>query len=413
MRRSEHSHIRINADRLARAMERLAQVGTTRVAFSEADRLGREIAMELMREAGLTVTVDPAGNIIGRRDGRTAAPAIAFGSHLDTVPSGGRYDGVLGCVAGIECLRTLQEAGIRTEHPLEVIVFANEEGHAFPGLSGSRAMVGELDPAELLLVDARGRTFAQAIEAIGGDPRRIREAARRPEEILAYVELHVEQGGTLERLGVPIGIVEGITGILYSSVRILGEANHSGTTPMTWRRDALLAAARFILLVHETIRSGAFCMTGTIGQLEVIPNARNVIPGEVRLTLELRDVEEERITRAWEHLRRQAEDIALAYGVQIEIREGERFKPARADARVMRAIEAAATALGFPFHRMPSGAGHDAQMMARIAPMGMIFVPSAGGISHSEREFTALEDCVNGANVLLQTILYLDTWGDL
>ncbi len=410
MKWNAHSNLRINVDRLAARIEQLAQVGTTRLAFSDADRRGRTAVMAMMREAGLNVTIDPAGNILGRRAGQIEAPVILFGSHIDTVPHGGRYDGVLGCLASIECLHTLQEADVSTKHPLEVVVFANEEGQLFPGLSGSRAMVGELDPSELLLRDASGRTLSQAIESIGGRPDRIEEAARRRGDILAYVELHVEQGGVLESLGAPIGVVQGIVGILYSHVHVLGDTNHSGTTPMALRRDALVAAARFILAVDEAIRRHQFCTVGTIGRLDVLPNARNVIPGEVSMTLELRDLEEERILRTFEYLRQRAAEIATSSRVQLELVERERFKPAQADRAVMQAIEAAATLLDLSTHTMPSGAGHDAQMLARIAPMGMIFVPSAGGISHTDREFTSIEDCANGANVLLHTILNIDSW---
>ena len=403
--------LRINADRLASRIERLADMGTTRLAFSEDDLRGRDLAMAMMREAGLTITIDPAGNILGRRQGRKEAPVIMFGSHIDTVPNGGRYDGILGCLAGIECLHTLEEAGSLTEHPLTVVVFANEEGQSFGTLSGSRAMVGAFDPAQLLQVDATGRTFAQAIEAIGGEPSRIQDAVYRRGDVLAYVELHVEQGGVLESVQLPLGVVEGIVGIFYNDVRVVGSPNHAGTTPMRLRRDALVAASRFVSAVDETIRTGKFCTVGTVGRLEVSPNARNVIPGEVRLTLGLRDLREETILRTLEHLRQQASEIAAASGVTFGFTERDKITPAPADPVVMEAVKTAASALGFPHHTMPSGAGHDAQMMARIAPMGMIFVPSVGGISHANEEFTSMDDCTNGANVLLQTILKLDSQG--
>lgn len=404
--------LRINADRLASRIERLAGIGPTRLAFTEEDRRARALVMTMMREAGLAVRIDAAGNILGRRDGRRAAPPILFGSHIDTVPNGGRFDGVLGCLAGIECVQTLNEAGARTEHPLEVVVFANEEGQNFTGLSGSRAMAGLLDEAELSKVDRSGRTFAQAIESLGGQPERIAEAARKPGEILAYIELHVEQGGVLESMRVPIGIVSGIVGILYSSVRMIGRANHSGTTPMRLRRDALIAASHFVIEVDATVRSGEFCAVGTVGRLEVLPNSRNVIPGEVRMILELRDLDPDKIARTYDHLRLKAAEISNASGVSLEFARQEAMQPATADPAIMEAIKSAAAALGLPYHVMPSGAGHDAQMIARIAPMGMIFVPSSGGISHSSDEFTSIEDCANGANVLLQTILKIDSWGE-
>ncbi len=404
--------LRINVDRLASRIEQLASIGPTRLAFTEEDRRARALVITMMREAGLTVRIDAAGNILGRREGRRSAPLILFGSHIDTVPNGGRFDGVLGCLAGIECIETLNEAGARTEHPLEVVVFANEEGQNFTGLSGSRAMAGLLDEAELSKVDRSGRTFAQAIESLGGQPERIAEAARKPGEILAYIELHVEQGGVLESMRVPIGIVSGIVSILYSSVRMIGRANHSGTTPMHLRRDALVAASHFVIEVDATVRSGEFCAVGTVGRLEVLPNSRNVIPGEVRMILELRDLDPDKIARTYDQLRLKAAEISNASGVSLEFARQEAMQPATADPAIIEAIKSAAAALGLPYHVMPSGAGHDAQMIARIAPMGMIFVPSSGGISHSSDEFTSMEDCANGANVLLQTILKIDSWGE-
>jgi N-carbamoyl-L-amino-acid hydrolase len=214
----------------------------------------------------------------------------------------------------------------------------------------------------------------------------------------------------LESRGLPVGVVEGIVGILYHDVRIRGSPNHAGTTPMPLRRDALVAASRFVLAVDETIRTGKFCAVGTVGRLEVYPNSRNVIPGEVRLTLGLRDLREEVVLRTLEHLRQRASEIAAVANVSCEFTEREKIKPAPAEPAVMAAVKAAADVLGLPYHTMPSGAGHDAQMIARIAPMGMIFVPSVGGVSHSDREFTSIGDCANGANVLLQTILQLDSW---
>ena len=239
----------------------------------------------MMRAAGLDVRIDPATNIIGRRHGRTKGAAIACGSHIDTVPGGGSYDGALGSLAGIECLQTLEEAAIETRHPFEVIVFANEEGQSFAGLMGSRAMAGALDAHEIHTQDSNGRTLAEALHEFGGDPDRLSQSVRTSREVSAYVELHVEQGGVLESAATPIGVVEGIVGIQYVDVVLTGRANHAGTTPMELRRDALVAASRFILAVDEAIRTGEFCRVGTVGTLDVVPNARNVVPGEVRMKL--------------------------------------------------------------------------------------------------------------------------------
>ena len=362
----------------------------------------------MMRGAGLDVRIDPATNIIGRRHGRTKGAAIACGSHIDTVPGGGAYDGALGSLAGIECLQTLEEAAIETRHPFEVIVFANEEGQSFAGLMGSRAMAGALDAHEIHTQDSNGRTLAEALHEFGGDPDRLSQSVRTSREVSAYVELHVEQGGVLESAATPIGVVEGIVGIQYVDVVLTGRANHAGTTPMELRRDALVAASRFILAVDEAIRTGEFCRVGTVGTLDVVPNARNVVPGEVRMKLGLRDLDTEAIDRALEHLRQRADEISRRSQVGVQLDKSERMDPAAADPELMRAVALASERLSLPYRTMPSGAGHDAQMMARIAPMGMIFVPSAAGVSHSESEFTSPEDCANGANVLLHTMLEID-----
>jgi N-carbamoyl-L-amino-acid hydrolase len=362
--------------------------------------------MSMMADAGLDVSIDAATNIIGRRRGELEAPAILFGSHIDTVPDGGRYDGILGSLAGIECLKTLEDAGVRTRHPLEVVVFANEEGQSYNGLMGSRAMVGELRRSDLAQTDSSGRPLAEVLKQFGGNPGEIDKAVRTG--VRAYLELHVEQGGILDTEGINIGVVEGIVGIRYLDIRVIGNANHAGTTPMELRRDALVAASRFIVAVHETLRTGNFCRVGTVGKIEVHPNARNVVPETVWLTLGLRDMDVERIDRTADHLRNRALGIGEHSGVRFEIEERERMAPAHSDEQILGAIRNAADRLQLSHRGMPSGAGHDAQMMARIAPMGMIFVPSAEGISHSGKEFTSPEDCANGTNVLLQTILEID-----
>ena len=291
--------IRIDPERLASRLDALAGVSTTRLAFTPEDRKGRECVIEMMRDAGLDVRIDPATNIIGRRRGRTQGSAIACGSHIDTVPGGGSYDGALGSLAGIECLQTLEEAEIETRHPFEVIVFSNEEGQSFTGLMGSRAMAGALDADEIHTQDSNDRILAEALHEFGGDPDRLSQSVRTSREVRAYVEIHVEQGGVLESAATPIGVVEGIVGIQYVDVVLTGRANHAGTTPMELRRDALVAASRFVLAVDEAMRSGDFCRVGTIGTLDVVPNARNVVPGEVRMTVGLRDLGKGRSIALW------------------------------------------------------------------------------------------------------------------
>ena len=307
--------------------------GVSRVAYSDADVAGRRYTMELMRAAGLDPRVDAAGNIFGRRAGTEASlPAILFGSHIDSVPNGGNFDGDLGSLAALGALEALAAANLRTRHPLEMVVWSAEEGVAFNrGLNGSRIVAGDLKPSDMDQI-WNGVTRADAIRKIGGEPGRIGEAIRRRGAHHCYLELHIEQGGTLERQGIPVGVVEGIVSIDRYEVTVTGVANHAGTTPMAERQDALLAASHLTIAV------------------------RHIVSSE----------------------------------------------------QVQRAIEQSARQLGLASERLPSGAGHDAQMMAQLSPMGMIFVPSVGGISHSPRELTRWDDCARGADVLLGTVMEMD-----
>lgn len=401
-------NIRINSGRLTSRLAGLANVGSTRLAFTAQDRQGRDFVMAMVSEAGLQAHIDPAANIIVRHDGKTKAPAISCGSHIDTVPDGGSYDGILGCLAGIECLQTIQEAQIETKHPFEVIIFSNEEGQSFSGLTGSRAMVGLLDIDELQEQDKEGRTLADALWSFGGNPEALSQAVRTSQEICAYIELHVEQGGILEKSEKSIGVVEGIVGIQYLEVTFTGIPNHAGTTPMDLRRDALVAASQFVFTVDRTIRTKEFCRVGTVGSMHITPNSRNIIPSEVTMTVDLRDPKMEAIDRTIDYLHQQAKEICLNPLTGLNFKVIEQIQPATADLKLISLIEAVSKDLGLSKQKMPSGAGHDAQMMARIAPMGMIFVPSEGGVSHSNNEFTSQTDCANGANVLLHSMLELD-----
>jgi len=403
---------RIHASNLQRRIDRLAEVATTRLAYSEEDIRGRQLAMEMMREVGLVVSVDAAGNILGRRAGSRNLPPILFGSHIDTVREAGRFDGVLGVVAAIECVAVLQATDLLTLHPLEVVIFANEEGQNFGALCGSRAAVGDISSEDLQRSDASGRTLSDAIRGVGGKPEELESSIYADGRFCAFVELHIEQGGELDRLGIPIGAVEGISGIQHTDVLISGIANHSGTTTMEARHDALAAAAELILVVREMALQLHSCRVANVGRLVVSPNSVNIVPGSVELTVELRDMQATRIARTMEAIKRRTEDIGERYGVSFEFLDRKFMEPVPAHPAVLAAIEESCQALQFPFQRIPSGAGHDAQMMARIAPMGMIFVPSVGGISHSSKEFTEAEDCARGAEVLLETILRLDRLPD-
>jgi N-carbamoyl-L-amino-acid hydrolase len=380
--------------------------GVSRVAFSEADRAGREYIEALMRDAGLDVRVDTAGNLIGRRAGREdGLPPILFGSHIDSVPGGGNYDGDVGVIGAIEVVELLNEHGIVTRHPLEVVSFTDEEG----GLTGSRAMVGSLSSDALEIVSHSGLTIGDGIRQVGGDPDRLDLAARKAGELTAYLELHIEQGAILDEADIDIGVVEGIVGIRWWEVTVEGMANHAGTTPMDRRRDALVSAAELTLAINRIARELEGRQVATVGQIRAFPGAPNVIPGQVTMSLEIRDLDVAKMQQVFDRIGHEARGIAEGNNTPIAFAEVDlAAPPAPTDERLRAIIAQAAGELGLTHQRMPSGAGHDAQDLAKIAPIGMIFVPSVGGISHSPREFTSAQDMANGASVMLRTVLAVD-----
>ncbi len=380
--------------------------GVDRVAFSDADIAGRAFVQRLMREAGLEVRVDAGGNIIGRRAGRDKQLApIMFGSHIDSVPGGGNYDGDVGSIGAIEVAQVLHENGILTRHPLEVVVFSDEES----SFLGSRAMVGDTRHETLELMRHSGKTVAEGLRAIGGDPERVNTARRNPGDLTAFIELHIEQGAILHDEEIDIGVVEGIVGIRWWDVVITGSANHAGTTPMNKRRDAMLTAAEVTLAIHRIVTSEPGSQVGTVGQIQAEPGAPNVIPGKVIMSLELRDLSADKIEALFQRIAAEAKVIANNRGTRVEFKELDgAAAPVPTDSRLRTLIAEAAHNLGLPFKTMPSGAGHDAQNIARITPAGMIFVPSVDGISHSPKEFTTPAHMANGANVLLHTVLAID-----
>jgi N-carbamoyl-L-amino-acid hydrolase len=407
-----HSAVLVDPARLQQNLEGLSIFGrppggtfadgVSRVGYSETDIGGRKYAMDLMRTAGLDPRVDTAGNILAMRAGSDPSlKPILFGSHIDSVPAGGNFDGDLGSMSAIEVVHTLNENNVTTRHPLKVVIWQNEEG----GLVGSRAAYGDT-----LDMDRQynGIRLADGLRKIGGDPDRISEARMAPGAFHCYLELHIEQGGNLDKAGIPIGVVEGIVSIDEYDVEIRGFANHAGTTPMPERRNALLAAAKLIETVQDVVTAEPGRQVGTVGRLAVYPNASNVVPGLVKHSIELRDLSAEKIARLGEEIQKRAQQIARDTGTEITIKKLEHDPPAIATPEIQIAIEQSATELGLKSMRLPSGAGHDAQMMAKLGPMGMIFVPSVDGISHSPKELTHWVDCANGANVLLQTILKMD-----
>ena len=403
---------KVDQKRLENRIMELAKFGlqengeTERVAFSDADIASQQWVVGILKDLGLDVHIDFAGNIIGKRKGtNNSLKPIAFGSHIDRVPNGGNYDGCVGSMASLEVLEVLNENNIVTGHPLEIIIFSNEEG----GVMGSRAIAGHLGNDALSVVNSTGYSMGEGIMRLGGDTTRIAEVARKKGDIAAFLELHIEQGGTLEKENFDIGIVEGIVGLKWWEVAFTGFANHAGTTPMNARQDALLAAAKFIVAVNEITNSFEGAQVGTVGKIKAEPGAPNVIPGKVVTSLEIRDLSSEVIEKVYQKIKNSGEEIAKASNVQIEFRPLDTTAdPAIMTPIIQDEISASAEKLKLSTKKMPSGAGHDAQDMALITPTGMIFVPSKGGISHSPKEFTSAIDMANGANVLLHTILALD-----
>ncbi|EDY39144.1 N-carbamoyl-L-amino acid amidohydrolase [Cyanobium sp. PCC 7001] len=403
--------LRANGDRLARSLEVLSQIGrlpsgaVRRLAFSDEDRAARDLVQDWMREAGMEVRIDAAGNLIGRYEGLDPqAPVLATGSHIDTVPEGGRYDGALGVMAGLEVVRVLAEQGERLHHPLEVIVFADEES----SMVGCKTLVGRGSDDPASYVTALGLPIEDALASIGGDWEQRSSARRAPEEIAAFLELHVEQGGVLEAVGKEIGVVEGVVGQQRYTISVTGQANHAGTTPMGMRRDALTTAAQIILAVEDMALHFPGDPVATVGKLQVWPNAANIVPGRVEFTLDMRDLSHSVIDHMRAHLERKIENIAVASRTRIAMTPQFVVDPSPADPMIQEVITESCQQLGLSYTHLPSRASHDSQELGRLTAMGMIFVPSRDGVSHSADEFTSPEQCEQGVNVLLQSLIRLD-----
>lgn len=401
---------RIDGARLNGWLQRFDSIGRTtgginRVAYSEADLAGRTFTLALLRDAELSSTIDAAGNIRARVPGTDPSlPPIVIGSHIDSVTDGGNFDGPVGSFAAIEVARSLREQAVRLRHPVEVAIWANEEG----GVIGSKLAIGDRANVDLDSVARSGKTIRDGIGLIGGNLARLDDDVRPKGSARCYLELHIEQGGLLEQAGLSIGVVQGIVGLRWFEVTIDGFANHAGTTPMDQRKDAMLAAAQFTVAINQAVRSEPGRQVATVGHLVPTPNTTNVVPGRVKLTVDLRDLDPDKLARFARTFEQIGHEIGRATGTTFAFQETVSSAPALADAGVMDAIEASAVKLGLTRQRMPSGAGHDAQELARIAPMGMIFVPSVGGISHSPREFTRAEDVTRGADVLFNAVLAMD-----
>lgn len=377
--------------------------GVTRLAYSPEWLEGRRWLQEQMLSLGMHVRIDAAGNLIGTYPGlRSDLPPLATGSHTDTVVQGGMFDGTLGVLAGLACVRALSRERHRLRHSLEVIDFACEEATYAGGTLGSLAMAGQWDNRLLAEPAGEGSTLADRMREAGIDPLRVGEAARPPGSLAAFLELHVEQGGWLEAEGLDIGVAEAIAGIRRFRVTFQGQANHAGTTPMSLRRDALVAASQFVLAVQEeTLRFGGRTV-GTVGQLAVHPGSPNVVPGRVDLTVDIRGQLDADLDALEQRLRQRA---ANADWVKVLHKAPVPLAPL-----AITAVEAACDRLHLPHCRMVSGAGHDAMCVASLAPTAMVFVPSHKGISHSPEEWTDWDDCARGAQVLLEALILLDEW---
>jgi N-carbamoyl-L-amino-acid hydrolase len=410
---------RVNQDRLRKRLEDLSVFGrptggtfadgVSRVGFSDADVAARAWLGQQIQAIGLEPRIDTAGNISAVRAGRDGAlKPILFGSHIDSVRGGGNFDGDVGSMGSLEVMATLIEKGIQTRHPLEYVVWAAEESNYSTGLHGSRMAAGLIEEGEFDRVQ-NGVSKRDAVKRIGGDVSRIAEARRARGSFHAYLELHIEQGGKLDRARIPIGVVEGIVTIDDYDVHVRGFANHAGTTPMAERRDALAAASQIVLAVQQIANREPGAQVGTVGQMSVKPNAPNVVPGEVELTVEFRDLDGAKVGRLGEALKARCAEIAKATNTEVEVKFTSRHEGARATPGIQSAIERAAASLSLPTMRLPSGAGHDAQAIATLGPMGMIFVPSVSGISHSPRELSRWNEIAQGADVLLATIMELDS----
>lgn len=409
--------VKVNAHRLWNNLVELSRIGKTergisRVAFSPEDMDGKRWLASKLSGAGLNVRIDRVGNVFGRYVPKHLEgmwrPAILIGSHIDTVPEGGMFDGALGVLGGLECILTLKESQAELRHPLELVAFSNEEGSRIgPGLFGSRAFTEGLDRDEW-------QKIAPVLERAGildrGENMERLQPSFSSQDYSCYLELHIEQGGVLDKSGIDIGVVQGIVNILSFKATFRGTPNHAGTTPMGDRRDALLGACELALYIPEVVRElGSGTSVGTCGQLSVLPGGRNIIPGEATMSVEIRDLNVEVAYRIVQAIRDEACTLSSRRGLEVELGPVELAPGALMSPAIQDIIEESARRLGLTSKRMPSGAGHDAAIMARYVPAGMIFVPSVGGISHSPHEWTSMEQCAAGANVLLKTIQEVDS----
>ncbi len=404
----------VDGGRLWERLGELAEIGkheeggVARLSFTPEEREAKDLVASYMREAGLAVRQDAAGNLFGRREGRDpGAPAVLVGSHVDSVMNGGDFDGPLGVLGGIEVLQSMEEGGVQTERPVEVVAFTDEEGARFSlGMIGSRALTGTLSPEDLRHEDKDGVSIEEAMREVGLDPGSIDDAARAPASLAAYLELHIEQGKVLEGENLSVGVVTGIAGPVWLRLPFTGEAGHAGTTPMGTRRDALAAAAEVVGIVEEEATATGSTV-GTVGQIGARPGGINIIPGGAEISLDLRDIDEAVRDGAEGRIRERAAEVCGRRGIDLSFEELQRLPPAPCSEEIRASIVAACEREGIRPYSLPSGAGHDGMHVAELCPMGMIFVRSKDGVSHNPKEWSSREDCEAGCNVLYLTVLDL------
>lgn len=405
----------INLDRVIKDIETLATfnatpgVGVTRLSFTKEDKLAREYIRNEMAKIGLKVWEDGYSNLFGRREGKNPhAPVIIIGSHFDSVINGGAFDGVAGLVSALEIMRIFEENKVDNYYPIEVVAMNDEEGVRFgTGISNSRAMAGliheeELDNAK----DRDGISLRQAMEDFGIIPD-LENAKRDKESIKAFIELHIEQGPILENNKKDIGLVETIVGLDRYDVKIIGKSGHAGTTPMENRKDALIAASQFVLAVNKIVKKIGQGTVGTVGELSLLPNASNVIPGYVELSVDIRSTNEENIHKVYTEMLKEIKLIQKENNLEVKLIKSLYIPPIDMSKEIINTMEKIAEKLGHSYMKMNSGAGHDAMVMAKMAPTSLIFVPSKDGLSHHPDEWTEYEDLKKGIELMLNTVVEL------
>ncbi|RNF38401.1 M20 family metallo-hydrolase [Planococcus salinus] len=406
---SELSHSGVNGERVAQRLYELSEIGytqiggVTRPGLSDEEKSAKKLVKNWMVEAGLKVSEDGAGNVVGRLEGRDhTAKAIASGSHVDSVPNGGNFDGPLGVLSALEVVEAWKETGYTPDKPYEVVIFTDEEGSRFnSGLTGSRAMTGDITQQEIdQLRDYNDETLEQVLEHYGSSLQQFREAKRDLSELELFVEVHIEQGKKLEETGQPVGIVSGIAGPAWTELEFIGEAGHAGNTPMIGRKDPLVAASEFIAKIAEFPGQVSDTAVATVGKVEVSPNGINVIPGKVTLHADIRDIQEDTRNELLDRIIDEAKTIAEARGIQLNVQQNTKILPVPIAQELQSELAESLVKYSITPTYIPSGAGHDAMILGRHLPVAMLFVRSKEGISHNPKEWSSLNDCVSGIHVL-------------